>query len=118
VPRTPVTNHKLTIYSRIFTATQKENMQKARDRCLGDRQLRTREAPKKVDKELVGGTAFERNQRAFPVIPKTRCYGIGNSAEPSSGLMAPHKGNKVLDGEDQDALEMREDLLKVCRIHF
>jgi len=101
---------------RVFSDAQKENMINARDTCLGDRKSRSRTAPKKVNGEVVGGTAFERNGRAFPVVQNTRCYGIGNSAEPNSGLMAPHKGNKVLDGYEQDALDMREGLLKVRRI--
>ena len=90
-----------------------DRMLAIRDRVIGPRHLRTRTVPSKgADGKLQGGTPFE-HQRASPVHPGTRCFGIGNSYEGPTKIMAPHKGDKVKGEEDKESLEMREELLKV-----
>jgi len=58
----------------------------------------------------MGGTAFERNDRANPVKKGTRCYTIGNSAEGPTRIMAPNKNAKAIGKDDDRSLEMRKSL--------
>lgn len=96
----------------------KEDLIQVRDKCLGPKELRTRAAPTKKGPAYQGGTHFERNDRANPVKPNTRCYTIGNTFEGPTKIMAPCKDGKLArdgDGDsesDTDALQLRSQLLK------
>ena len=94
----------------------KDDLISVRDQCLGPKELRTREAPTKIGSAYQGGTHFERNDRANPVKPNTRCYTIGNTFEGPTKIMAPGKhGKAAREGQegDKEALQMRSKLLKV-----
>lgn len=91
-----------------------EDLNAARDKCLGPDQLITRSKAVKSGGVYQGGVAFERNSRACPVKPNTRCYTVGNSYEGPTKIMAPNKNTKVKDSDSVDeSLEMRTDLLMV-----
>ena len=102
----------------MYTREEKEALLSARDCCLGKKEDRTRQSPTKMpDGTFIGGTAFERNKRANPVKPDTRCYSIGNSFETPTKIMAPCADNKITGDMDADVLRMRTGLLKV-RLSF
>jgi len=85
----------------------KTNLIGAGDRCLGPKQARTTQcAAKASNGSWLGGVAFERNSRANPVKPHTRCYSIGNSFEGPTKIMAPCAGNKMTGARDLEAIEM------------
>lgn len=91
----------------------KDRMRVARDLCLGPRDQRSRDVPTKANGKYAGGTAIERNGRAIPVHPDIRCYGLANSYETQTKIMAPCAADKVRGDQDGDVLEMRSALLKV-----
>jgi len=47
------------------------------------------------------------------VKPETRCYGVGNSFEAPTKIMAPCADNKLTGQRDAEAVAMRQRLLKV-----
>lgn len=103
--------------SRILTREDKSSVIDARDLCLGNKEDRTPDRAVKLDKETwSGGVAFERNRRAKPVKPNTRCYSLGNSFETQTKIMAPCANNKITGARDEEAVKMRQQLLKVCII--
>lgn len=99
-----------------------DNLNAARDKCLGPDELITRNKAAKSGGVYQGGVAFERNGRACPVKRNTRCYTVGNSYEGPTKIMAPNKNAKAKDFDGVDeSLEMRRDLLMVshptpCRV--
>jgi hypothetical protein len=93
-----------------------EDLNAARDKCLGPDELITRNKAVKSGGVYQGGVAFERNSRACPVKRNTRCYTVGNSYEGPTKIMAPNKNAKVKDFDSVDeSLEMRRDLLMVSQ---
>jgi hypothetical protein len=96
----------------------KDDMICVRDKCLGPKDLRTRAAPTRIGTKYQGGTHFERNDRANPVKPNTRCYTIGNSFEGPTKIMAPCKDGKLVDDGGTEPLQLRSDLLKVFFFFF
>jgi len=104
--------------SRILTREDKSSVIDARDLCLGNKEDRTPNRTVKLDKETwSGGTAFERNRCAKPIKPNTRCYSVGNSFESQTRIMAPCASNKITGARDEEAVKMRQQLLKV-RVTF
>lgn len=96
----------------------KDNLINVRDKCLGPKELRTQAAPRKIGSKYQGGTTFERNDRANPVKPNTRCYTIGNTFEGPTKIMAPCKDGKLAGDGDTESLQLRSDLLKVRNLSF
>ena len=99
--------------SKIYTTKMKEDLLQVRDECLGPKELRTRAAPVKIGSVYQGGTHFERNDRANPVKPNTRCYTIGNTYEGPTKIMAPCKDGKLAGDRDTELLQLRHQLLQV-----
>jgi hypothetical protein len=103
------------VNSKIYSKEMKEDLTSVRDKCLGPKELRTRAAPTKIGSAYQGGTHLERNDRANPGKPNTRCYTIGNTFEGPTKIMAPCKDGKLTGDGDTEALQLRSQLLKASR---
>lgn len=80
-----------------------------RDLTLGTREERTQ----------LGRTHFEKcSKRAIPVGGEGSCYSVGLSHQKPRNLAGPSAGGKVrgkISEEEQEHVEIRENLVKVCK---
>lgn len=65
------------------------------------------------DGSYVGGTAFERSDRAVPVPGTSRAFTLGPSYERVPNTSAPHASGKIYRGEWDEHLELQRDIVAV-----
>lgn len=85
-------------------------MDELKDRVLGPTAMRTNSAPTYEQGQFVGGTHYERTERAIPVKPGVRCYTNANSAQTCRGLVSPTAGLKMTGPELDEQQELRRDI--------
>lgn len=101
----------LTIFRHFVTPYHIERMDAARDAALGDRESRSNVKPHQDDNgNFVGGTAFERSERAVPVKPNTRAYTTGNSYQQAASIAGPVAAGKMKGKELDDQQHIRQGL--------
>lgn len=89
-------------------------MDDLRDRALGDVQLRTNDGPTYEGHTFVGGTSFERSERAIPVKPGVRCYTNANSVQRVLGLVSPTASLKMTSPQLDEHQLLQRDINVVC----
>jgi hypothetical protein len=73
----------------------------------------TQGKPTLVNGKYEGGLFFERHERAESVANTERAYPLSITYQMARQMHAPALGNKVYDGQEDENLEVRKDLMKV-----
>ena len=78
---------------------------------LGDEDEMSLEAPKSVERELRGGTAFERLGQEG--VKGTRCYSLSLTHQSPRCIVSPTAGGKVYQGGPTENEQMRHHAVEV-----